>query len=54
MYTRNVTRLEFQHPSPKPPVRMWTCLNRLCMHRWPNLVVTPARTITWKLDSGVR
>ena len=40
---RNVTILEFRHVSGSPaPVKMWTCLNRFCMHRWPNLVVRPA------------
>jgi len=40
---RNVTILEFRH-LPTAPVKMWTCLNRFCMHRWPNLVVTSALT----------
>ena len=39
---RNVTILEFRHFSGSTaPVTMWTCLNRFCMHRWPDLMVTP-------------
>ena len=48
---RNVTILEFRHVSGSPaPVKMWTCLNPFCMHRWPNLVVLPAHTITAPLS----
>jgi len=39
---RNVTLLAFRYRSGSmAPVTMWTCLNRFCRHRWPNLVVTP-------------
>jgi len=36
----NVTILEFQYLSGSTtPVKMWTCLNRFCMHRWPILTL---------------
>lgn len=39
---RNVTLMEFRYPScSMTPVKMWTCLNRFCLHRWPDLMVTP-------------
>ena len=39
---RHVALMEFRYPScSMAPVKMWTCLNRFCMHRWPHLVVTP-------------
>jgi hypothetical protein len=39
---RNVTLLEFRYlAGSMAPVKMWTCLNRFCMHRWPNLVSLP-------------
>ena len=47
---RNVTLLEFPHPVSKAPVKVWTCLNRFCMHRWPHRVVLPAHTITAPLS----
>ena len=47
---RNVTLLFIFYPISPAPVKMWTCLNRFCMHRWPNLVVLPAHTITAPLS----
>ena len=48
---RHVTLLEFRHLSGSTtPVKMWTCLNPFCMHRWPNLVVLPALTFTAPLS----
>jgi len=48
---RNVTILEFRHLSGSTaPAKMWTCLNRFCMHRWPNLVALPALPITAPLS----
>jgi len=33
---RHVTLLEFRYlPDSLAPVKIWTCLNRFCMHRWP-------------------
>ena len=53
---RNVTLLEFRHLSTSTaPVKMWTCLNRFCMHRWLPLVVTPpSRTLRlFPVDSAM-
>jgi hypothetical protein len=37
---RNVTLLEFRYlPGSTAPVKMWICLNRFCMHRWPILTL---------------
>jgi hypothetical protein len=48
---RNVTLLEFRFLFGSiAPVKMWTCGNRFCMHRWPNLVLTPALTIPASLS----
>jgi len=39
---RKVTLLEFRYlPGSQAPVKMWTCLNRFCMYRWP--IVTLVR-----------